>query len=66
MAKKSKVKIQKPEACTCRSWGSGLLIPAGLFIGFSLGFIFGNLPAGISGGLGAGFLAFAILKLTCC
>lgn len=41
---------------------SGLFIPAGLFLGFALGFIFGNIPAGIFGGLGVGFLLFAIVK----
>ncbi len=41
---------------------SGLFIPAGLFLGFALGFIFGNIPAGIFGGMGVGFLLFAIVK----
>jgi len=39
---------------------AGLFIPAGLFIGFGLGFVFDNIPAGIFGGLGVGFLLFAI------
>lgn len=41
---------------------SGLFIPAGLFLGFALGFIFNNIPAGIFGGLGMGFLLFALFK----
>ena len=41
---------------------SGLFIPAGLFIGFGLGFAFGNLPAWMFGGLGVGFLLFALAK----
>jgi hypothetical protein len=41
---------------------SGLFIPAGLFLGFGLGFVFGNIPAGIFLGMGAGFLMFAIAK----
>lgn len=45
-----------------RGDSSGLFIPAGLFIGFALGFIFQNIPAGIFGGLGVGFLLFAVFK----
>ena len=43
--------------------GAGLFIPAGLFLGFAFGFMFGNLVAYMFGGLGLGFLAFAIVKL---
>lgn len=39
---------------------AGLFIPAGIFIGMGLGFIFNNLPAGMFIGLGVGFVAFAI------
>lgn len=39
---------------------AGLFIPAGLFIGFGLGFLFNNIPAYIFIGFGAGFLLFAI------
>jgi uncharacterized membrane protein len=42
---------------------AGLFIPAGLFVGFALGFIFHNPPAGIFGGLGIGFLLFALVRL---
>lgn len=42
---------------------AGLFIPAGLFIGFGLGFVFNNVPAGIFGGLGIGFLLFALAKM---
>lgn len=42
---------------------SGLFIPAGLFLGFAVGFLYGNMPAGIFGGLGFGFLVFAIVKV---
>lgn len=42
---------------------AGLFIPAGLFIGFGLGFVFDNVPAGMFGGLGLGFLLFAIVKI---
>lgn len=41
----------------------GLFIPAGLFIGMGLGFALGNFLAWLFGGLGVGFLAFAIAKL---
>ena len=39
----------------------GLFIPAGLFIGFGVGFLIDNVPAGIFLGLGLGFLGFAIV-----
>jgi hypothetical protein len=42
---------------------AGLFIPAGLFIGFGLGFVFNNVPAGMFGGLGVGFLLFAIVEV---
>ena len=41
---------------------AGLFIPAGLFIGFGLGFIINNVPAGMFVGLGIGFLLLAIAK----
>lgn len=41
---------------------TGLFIPAGLFIGFALGFYFHNIPVGLFGGMGVGFLLFAIAK----
>jgi len=37
-----------------------LFIPAGLFLGFGIGFAFSNIPAGMFIGLGLGFAAFAI------
>jgi len=37
-----------------------LFIPAGILIGFGIGFLTGNLPAWMFIGLGAGFLGFAI------
>ncbi len=42
---------------------AGIFIPAGLFIGFGLGFLFNNIPAGMFGGLGIGFLLFGIVKV---
>ena len=41
----------------------GLFIPAGLFLGMGLGFVFNQLVAGIFLGLGLGFLLFAIVSL---
>lgn len=46
-----------------KAGAAGLFIPAGLFIGFGLGFVFNNVPAGIFGGLGIGFLLFAIVEV---
>ncbi len=37
-----------------------LFIPAGLFIGFGIGFALNNIPAGMFVGLGVGFAAFAV------
>lgn len=41
---------------------SGLFVPAGIFIGMGLGFIFGHLVGGLFLGMGAGFLAMALSK----
>ena len=38
----------------------GIFIPAGLFLGFGIGFAMNNIPAGIFIGFGAGFFAYAI------
>ena len=46
-----------------RNGAAGLFIPAGLFIGFGIGFIIDNIPAGMFAGLGFGFLLFAIAML---
>jgi hypothetical protein len=40
---------------------AGLFIPAGLFIGMGIGWIFDSLVQGLFIGLGAGFLALAIV-----
>jgi uncharacterized membrane protein len=45
-----------------KSEDAAIFIPAGLFLGFGLGFIFDNIPAGIFGGLGLGFFLYAIVK----
>lgn len=37
-----------------------IFIPAGLFLGFGIGFAVNNIPAGIFVGFGAGFAAYAI------
>ncbi|MBU2639050.1 MAG: hypothetical protein KJ955_08820 [Nanoarchaeota archaeon] len=39
---------------------AALYIPAGLFLGFGIGFATGNIPAGIFSGFGVGFLLYAI------
>jgi len=46
-----------------KSDNAGLFIPAGLFLGFGLGFVFNNIPAGMFGGLGLGFFLFAVVKV---
>lgn len=40
-----------------------LFIPAGIFLGFGIGFIIDNVPAGFFIGMGIGFVAFAITIL---
>jgi len=42
---------------------SGVAVPAGLFIGMGLGFLFDQLVAGMFIGLGAGFLLMLIFYL---
>lgn len=41
----------------------GLFIPAGLFVGMGLGFLWNDLVAGMFLGLGAGFFFFAMSML---
>ncbi|MFH0831696.1 MAG: hypothetical protein V1886_02410 [archaeon] len=53
MAKKEAKKKESPGA---------LFIPAGLFLGFGIGFACNNIPAGMFIGFGAGFVAFAIAE----
>jgi hypothetical protein len=42
---------------------SGLFVPAGLFIGTGVGWVFGYLVPGLLIGLGVGFLSMALLRL---
>ena len=42
---------------------SGLLIPAGLFIGIGIGFLLDELVAYTLLGLGAGFLAMCLVRM---
>ena len=43
--------------------GGALLIPAGIFLGFGVGFLTGNIPAWLFIGFGAGFVGFAITTI---
>ena len=52
--------IEKQEST--RKGISGLIFVACLMLGFAIGFLMGNLPVGIFGGLGIGFLAMAIVR----
>jgi hypothetical protein len=54
MAKQKEIKSKSP---------GGLFIPAGLLLGFGIGFAVNNIPAGMFIGLGAGFLAFVIYEI---
>jgi predicted lipid-binding transport protein (Tim44 family) len=41
---------------------SGLVFVGCLMLGFAIGFLTGNLVAGLFGGLGVGFIAMAIMR----
>ena len=41
---------------------SGLVFVGCLFLGFALGFLTGNIPVGLFGGLGVGFIAMAVVR----
>jgi hypothetical protein len=41
---------------------SGLVFVGCLMIGLAIGFLIGNIPAGVLGGLGVGFIAMAIAR----
>ena len=41
---------------------SGLVFVGCLMLGFAIGFLTGNIVAGLFGGLGAGFIAMAIVR----
>ncbi len=53
MAKKNEEEERKKAA--------GVFIPAGLFIGFAVGFLIDNVAVGMFGGLGFGFLLFGLI-----
>jgi F0F1-type ATP synthase assembly protein I len=55
----------KKEAKKDKNEAAALFIPAGLFIGFGIGFLLDNLIPWMFMGLGVGFIAFAI-SLLCC
>ena len=41
---------------------SGLVFAGCLMIGFAIGFLTGNIPVGLFGGMGDGFIAMAIVR----
>jgi hypothetical protein len=55
-AKKAKDDKKKKDPAAA----GALFIPAGLFLGFGVGFLINNVPAGMFVGLGLGFLGFVI------
>jgi|GEM_PF-1361049 len=59
MAKRGKEKWKWEEG---KKDDASLFIPAGLFLGFGLGFAFNNIPAGMFSGFGVGFLLYALAK----
>ena len=55
--------VNEPKESKGRWEISGLLIPAGMFIGMGIGWALEYLVQGLFIGLGAGFLAMAIVAL---
>lgn len=51
---------QKTEFKKWKKEKGAIFIPAGLFLGFGIGFAVNNIPAGLFIGFGAGFTAYAI------
>jgi hypothetical protein len=49
---------QKPD----RKGVSGLVFVGFLMLGLAIGFLIGNVAAGVLGGLGVGFIAMAIVR----
>jgi predicted lipid-binding transport protein (Tim44 family) len=45
-----------------RSGVSGLVFVGCLILGLAIGFLIGNMPVGLFGGLGVGFIAMAIVR----
>ena len=45
-----------------RSGVSGLVFVGCLILGLAMGFLIGNMPVGLFGGLGVGFIAMAIVR----
>jgi hypothetical protein len=53
---------EQKEKSRSRRWeAGGVLIPAGLFIGMGIGWVFGYLVQGMFIGLGVGFLGMALV-----
>ena len=47
---------------TKKQWGiTGVAVPAGLFIGMGVGWVFGYMVQGLFIGLGVGFLIFGLV-----
>jgi hypothetical protein len=64
MAKKvNKKRVERVKNRKERRESGGLFIPAGLFIGMGIGFLFNQLVEWLFIGLGVGFLLFALTNL---
>jgi len=57
--------VKQKEDRSKKSSPGALFIPAGILLGFGIGFAVNNIPSGIFIGLGAGFLAWAIYEISC-
>jgi len=55
---------KEKKAADKKSSPGALFIPAGMFMGFGIGFAVNNIPAGMFIGFGAGFLAWAIYEIS--
>ena len=61
MAKRKRGNVK--EAKRKDSSPGALFIPAGILLGFGIGFLYNAIPAGMFIGLGAGFVGFAFYEI---
>jgi hypothetical protein len=47
---------------SAKEQASGLIFVGCMFIGMALGFLFGNVPFGLFGGMGVGFITMGLVK----
>lgn len=59
--KSDKKTMDKKETKEDKIWkAEALFLPGGVLLGFGVGFLINNVPVGMFGGLGLGFILFAL------